>query len=303
MVNYSPILADTRERTSCRLARKVRGVGILAVTLCAGCGSRAEKTVEAYLNQKSCKEREQFILEPEKHRDALATYYREYKGCVEEHGKVDGSSCKGVAVGAYCDVSVEKVATYCVQRTEQGTYKIDWPCSVGWNSGSLKAFAIEKPRTPTPFRVVAELDTLTEARTQQHFVVKASDASGGVARVQMPRSRVSATELYELLRDGRKHRVLLTLGYGIGAEIVKLVRKDWRTLTTQEEAEVAESAQSFPPGRVAANCCAALPLDDTRFACVRFLEKVESGEMTGTQFRVAAGLHAGKIPPDCAKVP
>jgi len=237
-----------------RATRQVLGTAafssLLGLSL-AGCGHPAEKAVKRYLNQKDCKDRAQFILEPERHRDALTTYYRDRNGCVEKHGKIEAASCTSVGVGDYCSVAVQDVATYCVKRTADKEYLIDWPCSVGWNATSMRVFKADRPALENArlMRVTAQLsdDLPSDVDREHHFSVRLSDGDDNAA-FYVPKSRplhgskgslelADGAELRKLLGDGQWHRVTVEVGYfrDQGKEVAHpwiswFVQDGWRSI-------------------------------------------------------------------------
>jgi hypothetical protein len=202
----------------------------LAASICAaGCGkSGAEQVVAAYLNQQSCDQRVQFILEPDHYRDALVSHYKGKASCVTDHEGIDASACASVAVGSYCSVTVAKVRdAYCVKRIAEREFKIDWPCSTGWNEKPLKAVKAEQPSAGAPvlMRVTAELNDYypsgvsrekelslrisDDTDTESVFMAHTRSVEGSGRQLTFE----NAEKLKKLLGDGKKHKVVVELAY------------------------------------------------------------------------------------------
>ncbi|MGE5736359.1 MAG: hypothetical protein ACM34E_14800, partial [Acidobacteriota bacterium] len=66
---------------------------------------RVEKLVTAYLSTEACKDREQYILNPDKNRAVLANHYADNKTCKSEFQTVDSSDC-AKPIDGHCGVTV-----------------------------------------------------------------------------------------------------------------------------------------------------------------------------------------------------
>lgn len=270
-------------RTSCRHQLIA---GIASVLALAGCASPAEKLVGDYLDQKTCADRAKFILEADKYKDDVAKYYSTNKDCVTPHGKIDAAPCKKIAVGDYCDVRVEKIdSAYCVKRTAASEFKIDWPCSVGWNSKPLKVVKAEHPEKGLVFRANAELsDDFPSGIDRAHWLSVRLHDDSDTENFFMLRSRDTAglgtitfdnaNRLKSLLSDGRAHAVTVEVSYAKHKDenedspfITWFFFEGWRSMSDaelahQQKLEVAEHQALLNPGEVAAQklkpCCDAL---------------------------------------------
>jgi len=262
-------------------------VAVAALAL-PGCKDRATSVVEQYLNQPLCVDRAQFVLDPSANINRMAVHYRNEQHCKTEHEKIDASSCKNVPVGSYCYVSVEKVRdVYCVKRVAQDDFKIDWPCSVGWNEKPIKVVKADLPgpESPVVLRVKAVLDDYypSEMSRENTISVRISDSTDSdVAFMDYRRvlgaSKKSTTyenaeKFKQLLSDGKPHKVILELSYlegkdhGPSAIISWVLQEGWESIpddrleTLRKERRTLASAW-LQPGREDAEklrpCCDAL---------------------------------------------
>lgn len=233
---------------------------VLCTTLPA-CKSGAEKVIDSYLNQETCADRANFILEPDRHRDALKSWYKKLSDCVTEHGEIHADDCKDVAVGAYCSVSVDKLSSdYCIKRTGEQEYKIDWPCSVGWNEKPLKVVKAEQPSDGTILRVEAELhDHYPDGIDREETVSMMAYAEGDSDRFYMAwryqlssKSTITdenARKLKELLSDGKKHKVTVEVSYRKRGHadalpfVTWFVQDGWRSLSEDDLKQMEQAKQ------------------------------------------------------------
>lgn len=194
--------------------------------------SGAIKTLTQYFAAARWEDRLPLVRNPEYVKDWMRDYYRDYKGPVP---------FKTIAAYAEADVPDGFTAYevtfpnrepqfYIIEKSPQG-YKIDWEASV-LNPRSIKSFQVERSYIPGSFRVIAELDTyyardFFEAE-QTHYSVRLTIPPDGVILFGfVPRKSKDGQVLYNTLRDGKAHHVILLLRYpprSQSSDIVEIFR-------------------------------------------------------------------------------
>jgi hypothetical protein len=162
------------------------------------------------------------ILHGDANQPTLAEYYRKKTDCKLKHVKMDTSSCKSLDADGYC----YPVATwegkgheshYCVVKSAQG-YLIDWRCSIGYDPVPLVTFTAQYPfSAPSVFRVRAQLSDVFRAdfvRSQRtHYSLTLRDRDGKLVQGYVERNSADGKKIFDELKDGREHPLLVELGY------------------------------------------------------------------------------------------
>lgn len=179
--------------------------------------SGAIKTLTQYLGAAKWEDRLPLVRNPERVKDWMRDYYRDYKGpypfksiaACAESDLPDGFTAYEVT---FPDGEPQR---YFIEKSSQG-YKIDWEASVG-NSRSIKSFQVERSYIPESFRAIVELDTYYDydfRNTEQtHYSVRIYSSHGPTLHGYVPRSSKDGQALYNIVKDGRTHRVILLLRY------------------------------------------------------------------------------------------
>lgn len=217
--------------------------------------------LRAYFNQSSCADRARYILAPDANAPRLADYYKNKESCVDDVTKMeDGNGCSDTPVGGYCNVHVFKksgTSWYCVVRTDDG-YKIDWPCSAGWNPVSFAALQAAPPASSVLLRVSAKLDS---GNTRQYpeadyYTLALSDGNGGQLQAFVAKGTDDAGKIFDVLKDGQPHPMMLKVLHEKGSWpsqvlVTRFVASNWRQ-QPEEAGETTPAAHVSSPASAAA---------------------------------------------------
>jgi hypothetical protein len=208
-----------------------------------------EQLVTKYLSADDCTERVKFIMNPDKNREVLKQNYSDTKSCKKEFQAIDASDCLKPGEGR-CSAKVsygkkkngfgveyDDVSWYCISLDTAP--KIDWRCSAGYNPVPLKTFkATYEKEKPSRFRVYAELSDYYNyefgGAKNKMYSVKLSDERGENIAGYVEKETDLGKQLFELLKDGKSHAVVLELTYKKRSQasgvvnITNMVGKRWR---------------------------------------------------------------------------
>lgn len=206
----------------------------LIVTAVLGCGNRTpEQVVESYLKAKDWQERLKYVLDADKVKAAMEKRYSKYeppekykvhplKQIKDQWVGVDAVIWGKNALGG----EVSDTYHYYLQKTNNG-YKIDWESSVGLNSMTAAAFKAQRPKEPVKFRLLGKLSDyyspVGNDVAETHWSV---GLTGGdkefIAYGYITKNSEDGKKLYEILKDGETHRLILTVRYPTDFEIEEL---------------------------------------------------------------------------------
>ena len=176
--------------------------------------------------------------------------------CIVEHGAIDDTDCREIAVGAYCsvEVKVEKSSPlhYCMQNTPEG-FKIDWRCSKGFNPTPLKIYKSEAMQTHAVFRVTAKASDYFNFHyvQEKYYSFQLKDADGENIWGYADRMSPEGLAIFTALKDGKSHAVMIELGHDSGnsqAYITRLAAQNWRQLPEEVGATPAMASASAAGG-------------------------------------------------------
>jgi hypothetical protein len=217
-------------------------LALISGLLVAGCGKKtdAASLVRDYWSQENCADRVKFILAPEANGAALVNEYKDQKSCVKKLDSIDDADCKTAAAGSYCSLQAKSgkdTNTYCM-KNDDGAFKIDWRCTKGFNPTPMAVFKAQLPETPSVFRVEAKISDFynfeyTDAQKSHHSVGLVAGDTGERVYGYIQKDSPEGQTLFELLKDGRSHRLTIELVYPKNARdshtttIKRLVAKDW----------------------------------------------------------------------------
>ncbi len=194
---------------------------------------------QQYLSASSWQKRKSHILSPDKNSAQMKDYYSSsYKPRKVEKEKIVIQG-KNFKVGDEFTVFVGKRTEYYFVKTKQG-YKIDWLASVGYNEMSMKTFKVSMSKTPTKFRVIAEISNYYNYNyinaQNSHWSIKVDDGRNSRLSCFVSKTSKTGKEIYEILKDGKKHIIIVELKSdnrddksGNIAVITKLIKSNWRT--------------------------------------------------------------------------
>lgn len=220
--------------------KQLWGISLMIVVL-TGCGRGADGVVREYRNQQNCLDRTKFVLAPEAMRSKMSEHYKDLKDCRIKTLKVEAeAACKDLATGDYCAVTAyedEKASSnYCVTKAADG-FKIDWPCSVGYNAMSLQAAKATRA-AKVRFRVGAQLTEPTSSFGANYFAATMR-TDGGMGWGYARKESTGGKKLLDALKDGRQHALIVELSHrdGDDFDVLDVIATNWRQ--TDEEAGTA----------------------------------------------------------------
>jgi len=188
----------------------------------------AAKVVREYWSQENCADRVKFVLSPEANRAAMVEHYKDTKTCKKKLDSIDDSDCASATTpGSYCSVTADE-RQYCLKRVDNG-FVIDWRCSVGYNPMSIVTFRSVRPRTPHLFRAHAKLGSYYNYAYQDaertHYSVELWIDSVRI-HGYVYKTDADGVRLFDALKDGRSHPILVQLQYPPGAADADVVAID-----------------------------------------------------------------------------
>lgn len=181
----------------------------------SGCGSKTpEQVVENYLKAKDWQERLKYVLEPDRVKPVME---KRYSTNYTPPDKIKVNPVKPIKDQWF---EVEAILngdriSYYLQKTENG-YKIDWESSVGYNAPmTVAAFKAQRPKEPMKFRVIGNLSNsypyipweIRREAEKNLWSVGLRDGDGNsIAYGYIEKESDDGKRLYELLKDGEKHK-------------------------------------------------------------------------------------------------
>jgi hypothetical protein len=190
---------------------------------------KVKSLIKSYLNASNCRDRLAYITSPEENREALFRHYADKKTCREKFQSIDASECtQPVDNRCAAKVVFGKSRGNGGQEMEDwkryyvvlgSSPRIDWRCSVGYNPLPLMTFrAMYEQDKPARFRVFAELTDyynfeFTNANKKM-YSARLNDKDGVAIAGYVEKQSELGQALFELLKDGKPHPVVLELTYG-----------------------------------------------------------------------------------------
>ena len=204
-----------------------------------------KKVITDYLSAAKWEDRLAFVRSPDLIKSWMAEYYRDTKfngpisySNIEERTDIslpEGFSAFNVK---FTD---NELRTFYLEKTSQG-YKIDWEMFV-YNRRSIITFKVDMPLAPETFRVHAKLSDYYNYKyrdaKQSHYSL---DLSFPISQTKNDRETIygfverdsaDGKALYDILKDGEYHKVMLMLRYPPGseksqcAEIFRFIQSGW----------------------------------------------------------------------------
>lgn len=202
--------------------------------LSSSMSNSAEAVLKKYLNAKTWEERLKYVRNPELVKPLMS---ERYKDVDLSAGKPflrleteDGKKTRNLKVGDWINIkavfeegknafgaTVQDAAWYVLVLTESD-FKIDWEASVIYNPMTFKAMEAQRPTSSQKFRVMAELADYYnyEFRDGQYYLysirLHEPDSYQSVYGYIKKDSKDGA-KLYEILKDGQKHPMILKIRY------------------------------------------------------------------------------------------
>lgn len=193
--------------------------------------------IQSYYACKKWEDRLEYILNPETVKQYMKeTYSDKYQSysIKKDEISIQGSGLKPNEV---FKVITKNRKFYCI-KTNNG-FKIDWMASTGYNTLSLKTFKANLSIQPKEFRVYASIGTyynynyIDAINTYWNVSIEDID-NNTIHGCYISKSSVEGKKLYEILKDGKNHELILELkidatqnNSGDIAIITKLVKEGW----------------------------------------------------------------------------
>jgi hypothetical protein len=212
---------------------KIRNIILIAILLVAAitaCSKSPESVVESYLKAKDWQERLKYVLDPDRVRPLME---KRYSNKYEPFEKFKVNASKQIK-DQWVEVEVlvsgkniygapaSEILLYYLylQKTSAG-YKIDWEASIGHNSMTTAAFKAQKPKEPIKFRVKAKLSnnffSISNVYRNSLWSVELKDSIENlIAYGYIEKELEDGKRLYEVLKDGEEHRIILIIKYPKG---------------------------------------------------------------------------------------
>lgn len=184
--------------------------------------------VKSYLSAGSWEDRLPYVLNPEKMKPMMKSYYKDVEfskriGKISYRPENDSNGFARV----YHDKSEfeERSVWYTLKKTENG-YLIDWEASVGYNPMTFKAFKAQKLTVPTKFRVIAKLHDPTSgtlktfgySREELYGISLYSFEGDYYFNGHIAKFSDDGRKIYEILKDGEAHELIVTISYPLNED-------------------------------------------------------------------------------------
>jgi hypothetical protein len=194
--------------------------------------------IQSYYACKKWEDRLAFVLKPETVKSYMKGYYTDnYKSSTitKEEISIQGS---GYKINEFFKVFVGSNTIFYCKKTMDG-FKIDWEASVGFNPVSMKTFKANLSNQPTPFRVYATIGSYynynyDDAKNTHWNISIKDNEKNGISGCYISKSSAEGEKLYEILKDGKTHALILELkidatedNSGGLAIITKVVKDGW----------------------------------------------------------------------------
>jgi hypothetical protein len=103
-----------------------------------------------------------------------------------------------------------------LRKSPEGSYRIDWEASVGYNPVPLKGFLVQRPQESRKFRVVCELDSYYNFdftnTDNTHYSVKMRELETfGFPHGYVSKDSKDGKRLFFYLQDSKPHYMILEL--------------------------------------------------------------------------------------------
>ena len=199
---------------------------MVAITACS---KSPESVVESYLKAKDWRERLKYVLDPDRVRSLMERHYGNKDFEIEKIKVNPSKQIKDQWVEVEATISVKNIygatvvsntASYYLKKTSTG-HKIDWEASIGHNSMTTAAFKAQKPKEPIKFRVKAKLSnnyfSISNVYKNSLWSVELKDGiENPIAYGYIEKELEDGKRLYEVLKDGEEHRIMLIIKYPKG---------------------------------------------------------------------------------------
>jgi hypothetical protein len=231
----------------CSLLRIAMALAVVTLQLACSFDTPAAAVLKQYTTQTVCADRAKFTVDGEKDRPRIEAFYASQGTCAFK-GTVDTKECDQVSVGRYCTgiLKTDKgTKKYCLLRTAEREFKVDFGCTVGWNDPSLAIIKTTKLDEAVPVRGNATLWGVFSGDFQDQSRWYGVTLHGAVGRVvgYFRRTTPAGAELLAVLKDGAEHPITVLVAHPLRAksldevEILQLVHEGWQPLSEKESAD------------------------------------------------------------------
>jgi hypothetical protein len=180
----------------------------------------AIKTMSAYLQAKSWRDRIPLVLNEERVGPLMETYYRDSRVWTPPKASVSTTTEPIIGNNGWYKIDVNfsgQIVSYYLKEKDNG-YKIDWESSVGVNQYTVEELKATKPTSPVRMRFFAELSDYFnyEFRIANNIMwsVRFSDYNGrSLGYGYVSKTTDDGARLFAALKDGRKHQVVVDVAY------------------------------------------------------------------------------------------
>lgn len=191
--------------------------------------------LDSYLRVARCRDRLAFIADAGIYKNDLLAFYEDDSLCTATPEALDDSRCELPRCFVRAKIKQRKPFDACMVDTADG-WRVDWPCTAGFNGVPLSVVKASMPVGKAAFRVHAKLDdyynfAFRRAR-KTHYSLRIEDARGTSMHAYAPKTD-AAQPLFRLLTDGNGHPVSLELEYPEGASesstigVTRVLSLDW----------------------------------------------------------------------------
>lgn len=197
-----------------------------------GCGAQPDSAigvVKKYWHVKRWEDRLQYVKYPDRVEPLMAEYYKNTTFPLTEYVTFEVSNSDDELTLILVKKSGSSAFPYFVVKTPEG-YKIDWEASLPYNPMSWAEFKATKPTSPIRCRVAATLGDYYnyEFRGMEDLFWSVTlmginyDNSDGLEWISLTgfikKDSADGEALFELLKDGEQHGVILDLMYPENAD-------------------------------------------------------------------------------------
>jgi len=190
--------------------------------------SSAIQTLRLYLSATSLQNRIPFVLNPEKVGPLMKIRYEGKPWRVPQFeilthieptpsptGWVKIEACGSRKSGF--EWKTGRTMIYYLKMTDSG-FRIDWETSIGFNPVSPEEFRVTKPTTPVRFRGYAKLedfyaDEFSKSKNIAYSIYIRNGDEQGIGHGYIMKNTIAGQKLFEILRDGKEHQMVVDLQY------------------------------------------------------------------------------------------
>ena len=209
----------------------------------------AIKVLSQYLAATDWKQRLNYVRAPDRVKQWMQDYYKGNNGSISFNAITPRNDPALPSDYVAYEVAFphRNPQIYFLEKSGQD-YKVDWDMVV-LNHKSTKAFEVEHSSIPEEFRVMAQLATYYNFefgnQEYKYYSVKLAFPDGETLHGYIEKNSSDGIKLYDLLKDGKEYRVIMSLLY-------KPVNKDPSVVTIYHFVQPEWIQKTLPPANSAA---------------------------------------------------